>query len=466
MNGQCEATLRSGVRCTHRATITDIHNYCGTHHNSKMRTNVEYRQAYNAWIADGERRRQAEVAAARQQNQARHDAHRERNQRLVDESEHFSTTRIIRYSTRIINIWHDESIPGYDCPKAYAVLSFMSPRHAGFVNLIRSVVQIINLGTHHEHAQFSLVPLAERNAAYTSLLTALEAYGEINYMTLIPTTDRHRHLIVTRQQREEAERRAAEALVQAAAQAAAQAAVRQAEFERADRERPVVFQRDPENGIDLRAFAADAQSVHRSSVQNTTQLIIQQLLTRHVPADQETVFEINVDFNSPNIIGWRNDAYKLATINMFTDEYFSLEAFNVKYSDVVDRVWAFIRADAERLEMTVRLAQEISEGVGMCANGKMARLVNVLQGYDETLEVEPPREAFQSAIAALMNSPIAERETRARELFIEYRIPAEEHDVWLEPLLDEAEVIVDPLAVAVVAVAAAAAVAAVAVNEA
>jgi hypothetical protein len=72
----------------------------------------------------------------------------------------------------------------------------------------------------------------------------------------------------------------------------------------------------------------------------------------------------------------------------------------------------------------------------MCANGKMARLVNVLQGYDETLEMEPPREAFQSAIAALMNSPLAERESRARELFIEYRIPADEHDVWLEPLLD------------------------------
>jgi hypothetical protein len=122
---------------------------------------------------------------------------------------------------------------------------------------------------------------------------------------------------------------------------------------------------------------------------------------------------------------------------MFTDEYFSLEAFSVKYGEVVDRVWAFIREHAERVELTVRLAQEISEGVGMCANGKMARLVNVLQGYDETLTAaEPPREAFQSAIAALMSRPLAERESRARELFSEYRIPADEHNVWLEPLLD------------------------------
>ena len=440
MDRQCESMLRSGVRCTHRATMTNVRNYCGTHHNAKMRTDTEYRQAWNAWIADGERRRQAEVAAAaaqrQQQAQARLATRRERNQRVLDVCEHFSTTRIVRYATRLINLWHEESIPEYDCPKAYAALAYMSPRHAGFVNLMRATVQVVNLSVHHEHAQFRLVPLADRNAAYAVLHTALEAYGEINHMTLIPDADRHRQLIVRRQQQEEELRRAAEALAQAA-RLAAEAAARRAEFERADRERPVVFQRDPEGGIDLRAFAADAQSVHRSSVQNTTQRIIQQLITRPVPADQETVFEINVDFNNPDIVGWRNEAYKLTTINMFTDEYFSLEAFSVKYGDVVDRVWAFIRGHAERVELTVRLAQEISEGVGMCANGKMARLVNVLQGYDETLDAEPPREAFQSAIAALMSRPLAEREARARELFIEYHIPAEEHDVWLEPLREE-----------------------------
>ncbi len=442
MEGQCEATLRSGARCTHRATMTNIRNYCGTHHNSKMKSDNEYRLAYNAWIADGERRRQAEIAAAaaqrQQQAQAQLATRRERNQRLLDECEHFSTTRITRYAANLIEIWNEESIPEYDCPKAYAALAYMSPRHAGFVNLMRAVVQIVNLKNHPEHAQFRDVSVAERTTAYTALRTALEAYGEINYMTLIPIRDNRKQLIVRRQEREEAQRRlqAAAALL---ARQAAEAAARRAEFERADRERPVVFHRDPEGGIDLRAFAADAQSVHRSSVQNTTQRIIQQLMTRPVPADQETVFEINVDFNNPVIVGWRNEAYKLTTINMFTDEYFSLEAFSVKYGDVVDRVWAFIRGHAERVELTVRLAQEISEGVGMCANGKMARLVNVLQGYDETLEAEPPREAFQSAIAALMKRPLAERERRARELFVEYRIPAEEHDVWLEPLLDTDE---------------------------
>jgi hypothetical protein len=440
---RCEATKRDGAQCSARASVNDVRHYCGMHHNSKIRSDAAYRIAYNQIISDVERNRQAAVAAEAEQRraaaaqrqqeaQARLIARRERNTRAMEEAPNSSTARIIRYAIRLIKIWHDETIPEYDCIKAYTALYYMSPRHNGFENLIRAVVGIINLTTHHVHADFQSVPAAERNASYTALRAALEPYGEINYMTVIPTADANRSYVTRRQQREEADRLAAEAR----AQAVRLAAERRAEFERADREIPVVFQRDPEGGIDLRAFATDAQSVHRSSVQNTSQLIIAQLLIRAIPADQETVFEINIDFNNPAIIGWRDAPSKLTIINMFIDEYFSLEAFSVKYGDVVDRVWAFIRAHAERVELTIRLAQEISEGVGMCANGKMARLVNVLQGYDETLDVEPPREAFQSAIAVLANLPLAEREVRARELFIEYRIPAEDHDVWLEPLLD------------------------------
>jgi hypothetical protein len=407
-----------------------------------MRTDVEYRTAYNEFIANTERQRQAAAAAHVAQRQQEFAAQRAarvaRNTRILEESASFSTARIIRSATRLLTLWHDENVPGYSCAKAYAALVYVSPRHEGFVNLIRAVVGVIILLTHPDHARYRDVPEAERNAALAALETALQPYGDIDFKALIPTNDRQRDLIVRRERREEEARQAAEAIA-AAARLAAEAAARRAAFEQADRERPVVFQRDPEGGIDLRAFAADAQSVHRSSVQNATQRAIQQLLNRSVPEDQETIFEINVDLANPTIVGWRDEIDKLRVINMFNDEYFTLEAFNVKYCDVVDRVWAFIRSHVERAELTVRLAQEISEGTGMCANGKMARLVNVLQGYDETLDVEPPRELFQSAIAALMNRPLEEREARARELFIEYRIPAEEQNVWLEPLLESDE---------------------------
>jgi hypothetical protein len=86
--------------------------------------------------------------------------------------------------------------------------------------------------------------------------------------------------------------------------------------------------------------------------------------------------------------------------------------------------------------MFIRLAQEIAEGMGMCTNGKMARLINVLQGYDDTLEIDPPKEVFQEKIALLMKRPAEERAEAARALFIEFLIPEAEQAPWLESLED------------------------------
>ena len=73
----------------------------------------------------------------------------------------------------------------------------------------------------------------------------------------------------------------------------------------------------------------------------------------------------------------------------------------------------------------------------MCTNGKMARLVNVLQGFDETLLVEAPKEVFQDKMALLKKLSITEREYAAKALFKEFSIPEMEHAAWLEALVEE-----------------------------
>lgn len=79
----------------------------------------------------------------------------------------------------------------------------------------------------------------------------------------------------------------------------------------------------------------------------------------------------------------------------------------------------------------------------MCTNGKMAHLINTLQGYDEAVSEAATdtksREVFQAKIALLQKRPNAEREAAARELFAEFEIPEAEHQVWLDALLDEEE---------------------------
>ncbi len=205
-----------------------------------------------------------------------------------------------------------------------------------------------------------------------------------------------------------------------------------------DGERPVVFARDPEGGINLRAFAQDNQSVHRSSVQEMAQKGIEKILAGPAPErTQDTLLEIMVALTAQDI-HWPAPASYETTVLELQRDYEITTAFGVKYAQVLDHAWAYICKHAERADLTRRLAEELAEGRGMCSNGKMARLVNVLQGYDDAVAVElaPSREQFQAKIAALSALPMEERRNAAGALFAEYKIPAAEHDAWLEPLLD------------------------------
>ena len=211
----------------------------------------------------------------------------------------------------------------------------------------------------------------------------------------------------------------------------------QAEFEEQLNTRPVVFGIDPDGGIDLRAFATDPQSVHRSSVQNSTHKAVVELLSRPPPpAGQDTLPEIVGIFNTNAALRWPSNDVRDTVITELTDNYFNMAAFSISYSSVLDYVWAYVCGHAEKAELTQRLAEELYEGIGMCSNGKMARLINILQGYDESLETAAPRELFQQRIAELASKPMSERTAAAHALFAEFRIPEDEHAVWLEPLLE------------------------------
>lgn len=216
---------------------------------------------------------------------------------------------------------------------------------------------------------------------------------------------------------------------------AAQQAILAAEQARLPAAAAPAVVRDPVGGVDLRAFAGDGQNIHRESVQTATHRTIAAIIAKPLAADQDTLAEVIKSF--VDVIKWGNISSREKMIATVSNDYATVGAFDTKYSTVLDHVWAFIRSHKEYKELCLRLAEEIKGGIGMCSNGKMCRLVNVLQGFDETLEPEPPRELFQTRIGTLMSRPLAEREAAARALFVEFKIPEKEHSVWLEPLLDE-----------------------------
>jgi hypothetical protein len=353
------------------------------------------------------------------------------NNRKIAELARASVTDIMRYSRRLITLWFTENIPGFDIVKAYTILRYNSLQNPHYNTVLEASVRLTLLGSgyHPDHAAYADVPVAERTEALTRVATAIQLYDtEIDITILSRQSDQHWPRVHERiRQVEEVEARAR------------REAQRQA-FEQRLRQEQVVFRRDPEGSIDLKAFATDEQSVHRSSVQKTTENAVHMLLTRPVSDTQETLVDIFECFNDKKMIKWPNSAIKETVITEITNDYFNTEAFSIRYGKVLDHVWAFIKQHQHKKDIVIRLAQEVQEGIKQCSNGKMARLVNVLRGFDEKLDDIPTGEAlmlmFQNKFARLMDKPMEERRSAAQSLFEEYSIPEPDRDAWLLPLLE------------------------------
>jgi len=343
---------------------------------------------------------------------------------------HYETANLL---TRLGLLWANTPLPGYGCLVAYGVLRntpVMDPR---LPPILRAVLHLMYLTKwyHPDGAEFG-DELEHRNALQRVTMLVIPLFPERMTASFLPPTDPLRPRLEERiraEERRAEERRAEERRRQAEEQRRQEDVLA---FEARMRDDAVVFTRDPEGSVDLRAFARDVESVHRSSVQSATEHSIGLLLDRDVPLGQDTLAEIGQEF--PTL--WRNDREVDRALHEIATDFLDTIAFSVRYGDVLDRVWAFIRAHTEKNELVIRLGQEVVDGYGTCANGKMARLVNVLRGYDETLILNPPKEAFQEKMARLRVRPVEERGPAAAALFEEYGVAEGERGAWLEALAE------------------------------
>jgi len=109
------------------------------------------------------------------------------------------------------------------------------------------------------------------------------------------------------------------------------------------------------------------------------------------------------------------------------------------YGRLLEGLWVLIEQQpvAERAELKTRLWEEATESVGMCCEGHIARLVNVMSGFDETFQ---PRvsvgEAIQTKMAQIagMGLSAAEKVAQARAFLTELAVSVEDQTPWLEAL--------------------------------
>jgi hypothetical protein len=119
--------------------------------------------------------------------------------------------------------------------------------------------------------------------------------------------------------------------------------------------------------------------------------------------------------------------------------YSDSSIYNLKaptYRLVMDGIWVYIDSQKEDLqkEIVERLAQELEDNIGMCAQGNLSRLVNVLSGYMPGVGFKNEKSIQDQMLELQDIEDISERKTKVLKLCNEFKQTKEETEAWLELL--------------------------------
>jgi hypothetical protein len=113
------------------------------------------------------------------------------------------------------------------------------------------------------------------------------------------------------------------------------------------------------------------------------------------------------------------------------------------YGKVLDGVWQFILKSSDKEDLCRILKQEMEDNIGMCAQGNLTRLCNILAGYMDGIGAqESPAEILGRKLPLLME--VEDGVTRlqmAFELFVELAIPEDQWLSWAAPLVEDGTLI-------------------------
>jgi hypothetical protein len=176
-------------------------------------------------------------------------------------------------------------------------------------------------------------------------------------------------------------------------------------------------------------IAVDPQSVHTSVVSEQTNRAMDVLLAQSIPASHDTLKKLPPGFRANrSLYSDMRRWYKQSTCRAVDDWL---------YRKTLDGVWMLIqsRPTEERDELVQRLFEEAKESIGMCCEGHISRLCNVLVGFDDRFAPSASvGEQLQMRMAAIANEEIATelKVERAVGVFRELAVPEDQWDGWIE----------------------------------
>ena len=144
----------------------------------------------------------------------------------------------------------------------------------------------------------------------------------------------------------------------------------------------------------------DSQNVHNQHIQNSFRNSLNNLLKDKPKINLETVKQ---EIINSEIL---TEQSKREILN-YCDEKTEHSTYLITYSDLLIYVWSRVSISQHKDEILKVLNQEISDGLCMCFTGRMTRLLNVLVGFYDDIELQiSDSEQITNIIMSLKNKII------------------------------------------------------------
>ncbi len=189
----------------------------------------------------------------------------------------------------------------------------------------------------------------------------------------------------------------------------------------------------------LAALAQDAQNVHTSVVVEQTNKGLEKLLDASKDGRQLRAPEwFAARWLLRSYGGWNVVQRVVNDMQQWYGRSYCKEANDFLYRRTLDGLYLTLQKieDNElRLELYKRAFEECLESVGMCCEGHISRLCNVLVGFDDAFAPPVPfGEILQTKMAAIaaLEVDTEEKIRQATAFFNEFAVPEPERAAWLE----------------------------------
>lgn len=180
---------------------------------------------------------------------------------------------------------------------------------------------------------------------------------------------------------------------------------------------------------DLQRIARDTQNVHTKEITKQMNEGTKYLLNIRVPDYQDTIAEMEIAWRNKNPAQLKR---VMADVKKWYKKKTCVEANDYLYEAMLDGLWVVVKNNDELVQ---RLWEEALESVGMCCQGHLSRLTNVLVGFTDEVKAEiPVGELLQHKMAAIANKDVSvhSKVAEAQSVLAELKVPMEQHSAWLE----------------------------------